>query len=81
LQQRLTEIDEQDRITASARDPVALDQESLGRLSRIDASQMQAMAMAQDRRRKAERNAIVAAMRRIDQGKFGYCVECATGNC
>ncbi len=76
LQQRLTELDEQDRITASARDPVALDQESVGRLSRIDAPQMQAMAMAQDRRRKAERNAIAAAMRRIDQGKFGYCVEC-----
>lgn len=76
LLQRLTELDEQDRITSTDRDPVTLDQESVGRLSRIDAMQMQAMAIAQDRRRKAERNAIAAAMHRIDHGEFGYCGEC-----
>lgn len=76
LLQRLGELDEQDRISASDRDPVTLDQESVGRLSRIDAMQVQAMALAQERRRKAERVAIAAALQRIESGKFGYCVEC-----
>src|SRR3546814_5660921 len=39
----------------------------LGRLSRIDAMQVQAMALAQARRRQTERAAIDAALRRIDE--------------
>lgn len=76
LLQRLGDLDEQDRITAADRDPVALDQESVGRLSRIDAMQVQAMALAQERRRKSERAAIAAALKRIEEGEFGYCIEC-----
>ena len=76
LLQRLGELDEQDRITAADRGPVALDQESVGRLSRIDAMQMQAMALAQERRRKIERAAIAAALQRIDHSEFGYCIAC-----
>lgn len=76
LVKRLGELDEQDRITASDRNPVALDQESVGRLSRIDAMQVQAMALAQERRRKTERVAIAAALQRIEDGEFGYCIEC-----
>lgn len=76
LLQRLAELDEQDRISARDRDPVTLDQESVGRLSRIDAMQVQAMALAQERRRKAERTAIAAALERIDEDEFGYCIEC-----
>lgn len=76
LLQRLGDLDEQDRITASDRDPVALDQESVGRLSRIDAMQVQAMALAQERRRKSERAANAAALQRIEEGEFGYCIEC-----
>lgn len=76
LLRRLGELDEQDRISASDRDPVTLDQESIGRLSRIDAMQVQAMALAQERRRKVERSAIAAALQRIENGEFGYCIEC-----
>ena len=76
LLQRLAELDEQDRISAKDRDPVTLDQESVGRLSRIDAMQVQAMALAQKRRRKAERAGIAAALQRIEEGEFGYCIEC-----
>lgn len=76
LLQRLGELDEQDRISAKDRDPVTLDQESVGRLSRIDTMQVQAMALAQERRRKAERTAIAAALQRIEEGEFGYCIEC-----
>ncbi|MGZ8284898.1 MAG: TraR/DksA family transcriptional regulator [Allosphingosinicella sp.] len=34
------------------------------------------MALAQSRRRRAERNAIEAALRRIDEGEYGYCLTC-----
>lgn len=71
LLQRLGALDEQDRISATDSNPVTLDQESVGRLSRIDAIQIQAMALAQERRRKAERSAIAAAFQRIESGEFG----------
>lgn len=58
------------------RAPVMLDQESVGRLSRIDAMQVQAMAMAQQQRRQTRRLAIAAALQRIETGDFGYCAEC-----
>lgn len=76
LLQRFAELEEEDRISAGDRNPVALDQESVGRLSRIDAMQVQAMALAQERRRKTERAAISSALRRIEEGAFGYCIEC-----
>jgi DnaK suppressor protein len=76
LLRRRAELDEQDRISEDDRAPVTLDQESVGRLSRIDAMQVQAMALAQERRRNAERLAIAAALQRIGVGEFGYCAEC-----
>lgn len=65
-----------DRRAETDRAPVTLDQESVGRLSRMDALQVQAMAEAQARRRLAARQAIAAALRRIDEGEYGYCVTC-----
>ncbi|QKT03506.1 TraR/DksA C4-type zinc finger protein [Ectothiorhodospiraceae bacterium 2226] len=55
---------------------VHLDQQSVGRLSRMDALQMQ--AVAQDTRRRAELalRRIEAALRRCDEGSYGYCVSC-----
>lgn len=76
LLRRRAEFDEQDRLSEGDRAPVALDQESVGRLSRIDAMQVQAMALAQERRRIGERVAIAAALQRIEAGEFGYCAEC-----
>jgi DnaK suppressor protein len=63
LLQRRAELIEEDRI-------------SVGRLSRIDAMQMQAMALAAQRRRAAERQRIDAALKRLDEGEFGYCLTC-----
>src|SRR5690606_24678818 len=48
--------------TADARKPVELDQQSVGRLSRIDAMQNQAMANAVDARRNQRISAIEAAL-------------------
>ncbi|MEM7744309.1 MAG: TraR/DksA C4-type zinc finger protein [Pseudomonadota bacterium] len=62
--------------TAADRAPVALDQTSVGRLSRMDAMQQQAMAAAQQRRRSARLAAIRAARVRMDAEEFGYCETC-----
>ena len=63
-----------DAAAEETRAPVTLDQESVGRLSRIDAMQVQAMAA--QRHRQAERSRIDAALKRIDGGDYGWCVRC-----
>ncbi len=73
---RAAELDAEDRINGDARDTVTLQQDSVGRLSRMDAMQQQAMAQAQERRRKAERTRIKAALERIEDGEWGYCTTC-----
>jgi len=62
--------------TAEGRKPVELDQTSVGRLSRMDALQGQAMAAALDARRHGRVRAIAAALSRIDDAEFGWCEEC-----
>ncbi len=62
--------------TAEARRPVELDQSRVGRLSRMDALQSQAMSVETDRRRKVELQQIAAALSRIEDGDYGYCVNC-----
>lgn len=59
-----------------ARKPVELDQQSVGRLSRQDALQQQAMAKAQEARRAVELRKIKDALKRIDEDEFGWCAEC-----
>ena len=76
LKDRLAQLDEEERISEADRAPVGLDQESVGRLSRMDAMQVQAMALAAQRRRHAEKNRIAAALGRIDAGEFGFCAAC-----
>jgi len=55
---------------------VELDQTSVGRLSRMDALQGQAMSQERDRRRQLELQKIAAALRRIEAGEYGDCVRC-----
>lgn len=55
---------------------VDLDQSRVGRLSRMDAMQMQAMAQEEDRRRKVELVRIEAALQRLEAGDYGYCIVC-----
>lgn len=76
LEERRRTLVAADALAATDRAPVVLDQESVGRLSRIDAMQVQAMALAQARRRQAERAAIDGALRRLEDGEFGYCARC-----
>jgi len=62
--------------TAAERRPVTLDQTAVGRLSRMDALQNQAMALESERRREVEQLRIKAALKRLDEGEFGYCSVC-----
>ena len=75
----IDEITELDRLRKQARDsraPVKLDQQSIGRLSRMDAMQQQAMNIANDARRKHRHAALLAALNRMDDGVYGYCHKC-----
>ena len=76
LQQRITEIQAAEEDTSEDRSPVKLDQQSVGRLSRMDALQVQAMALEASRRRAAELRRIEAAIARMDAGDYGFCIEC-----
>lgn len=62
--------------SAESRKPVELDQTRVGRLSRMDALQNQAMSIAAERRRRLELQRIEASLKRIEQGEYGYCVTC-----
>ena len=73
---RRAELAEEDRMSMEARAPVTLQQDSVGRLSRIDAMQQQQMALAAEKRRQSERSRIAAALHRLDQAEWGYCLTC-----
>ncbi len=60
----------------SGRDPVELDQQNIGRLTRMDALQVQAMAQEIERRRQIRIQTLRAALKRIEQGEFGTCIAC-----
>ena len=76
LQEELKALEAEDALGADDQKTVVLDQQSVGRLSRMDAMQRQAMAQAVGRRRAGRRARIMAALKRIDEGEFGFCQEC-----
>jgi DnaK suppressor protein len=55
---------------------VHLDQSSVGRLSRMDALQQQAMAQNAQRRATQSLGRIEAALGRCDDGSYGFCTDC-----
>jgi len=59
-----------------AEEVVELDQARVGRLSRMDAMQAQAMSVETGRRRREHLMAIGSALKRIDTGDYGECFEC-----
>lgn len=73
---RLTEIKAEDALGQKGQEIVTLDQQSVGRLSRMDALQNQAMAKATQARRDVEARRLAAALVRIDEGEYGYCEDC-----
>jgi DnaK suppressor protein len=80
MKQRLIAMREElEDIADTGDDPAAvvqLDQSKVGRLSRMDALQAQAMAKASGERRAMQLREIDAALRRIDDGSYGDCERC-----
>ena len=80
FRKRLTEMQSdlalQDDLGRTGQETVTLDQQSVGRLSRMDALQQQAMAQATQARRARMKIRIRAALERITDDEFGYCAEC-----
>lgn len=55
---------------------VELDQSRVGRLSRMDAMQSQAMSQELQRRRQLELKKIIVAIARLEADDYGFCLSC-----
>ena len=53
------------------------DEQSIGQLGRMDVLQSQAMAPAQSRGRSEQSQALIQALRCIEEGELGVCIVCA----
>lgn len=73
---RLDSLATRDQTARSQAVSVELDQTRVGRLSRMDALQMAHMHADSDRRRQQEILALKSALRRIEEGEYGRCMEC-----
>lgn len=76
INMRLAELNAEDQLGETGQATVELDQQAIGRLSRQDALQNQAMAKATQARRQVERKRLAAALVRMDEGEYGYCEDC-----
>jgi DnaK suppressor protein len=72
LEQRLKELGD----GRKADRPLELDPSRVGRLSRMDAMQQQAMSQAAARLVAMEEQRIRTALKRMASGDYGYCVNC-----
>lgn len=76
LETQRQELEELDEIGNEAAETVELDQSRVGRLSRMDALQGQAMSQERKLRRQQELTRIAGALRRMEEGEYGYCLRC-----
>lgn len=72
----LEDLQSTSEIRDQASDTVHLDQQSVGRLSRMDALQSQALAKAGKARAEHQLKMIQAALQRIENDDYGECLEC-----
>ncbi len=79
LEQRRRELEEVSKTATEAAATVELDQQKVGRLSRMDALQAQAMSIETNRRRQLEMQRIQTALQRLDNAEYGICVSCDEG--
>lgn len=76
LLERKAELEHLREISEEARKTVKLDQQAVGRLSRMDALQGQAMAEATENKRLAELTRIERALKALECDEYGLCVSC-----
>lgn len=76
LLKRRDELAAVNRSALQAAQTVILDQTRVGRLSRMDALQQQAISKESNRRRKLELKRIIDALSRINDREYSNCVNC-----
>ena len=76
LERLVGELEETLRGSASAARPVVLDQSSVGRLSRMDAMQQQAMAKATRQKTQLRVAQCKVALSAFDRDEYGLCRKC-----
>lgn len=76
LLEKKASLMEEEETGKDAAQIVELDQTSVGRVSRMDAMQGQAMAIAANQRRQVELQKIEASLKRIEHEDYGFCLEC-----
>ncbi|ORU90107.1 MAG: hypothetical protein A6F71_03860 [Cycloclasticus sp. symbiont of Poecilosclerida sp. M] len=70
------ELQQQEEEFQKTNKPLELDQARLGRLSRMDAMQVQQMEQETSRRRITQLSKIDGALSRLESGDFGFCYVC-----
>lgn len=76
IETKLSEISLENDLGHESQSVVTLDQQAVGRLSRMGALQSQAMAKAQQARRDIMAQRLQAALERLETGEFGECEDC-----
>ncbi|MDJ0777282.1 MAG: TraR/DksA family transcriptional regulator [Gammaproteobacteria bacterium] len=76
LEKRRGELELLLRSGTDASAPVTLDQQSVGRVSRIDAIQQQQMARASQQQARQTLRRVELALGRMADGDYGYCQHC-----
>ena len=76
IEDEVSELRDLSTVSKEGRAPVELDQQSVGRLSRMDAMRQQSMDIAREDRRQARLHVLVAALGRLDEDEYGYCLRC-----
>ena len=76
INDRLKILTFEGEVNKDASNTVELDQQSIGRLSRMDALQQQAMAKAINVRKQNEKKLLKETLYRMNQGDYGDCINC-----
>jgi DnaK suppressor protein len=76
LEAELAKLERSMLITEEGLKPVKLDQTAVGRLSRMDELQNQAMTRNLHEREEMKLAGLNQALKRMDEGTYGTCTEC-----
>jgi DnaK suppressor protein len=79
LEHQLRRLERSMATTDEASRPVELDQQAVGRLSRMDSLQNQHLTRNLQERERVRYAALVAALERMEEGTYGRCTECGKG--
>jgi len=76
LERQLARLERSMAVTEEAARPVELDQQAVGRLSRMDSLQNQHMSRNLQERERVRYTAILRALKRMEEGTYGICTGC-----